>query len=592
MPVVSFDVRGAGKVVDANAKINAAIKKGHRDLVKNLVKGNRALLADEGKSAAEKLKISKNTFRLIRGSERQAARERKKELDQTTAAQKAAGRVVERVAKANETSQERLNRKIRETKKAFKDASASPELLGKEIRRLKKDYKKAQDGRDQAFGANAISQLKSYALGFVSVGAAIRLVTGELQFHAAERERISQNAKQARFGLGELAQLAVTEGKTPAEREAAHKRNLAEARAAFGSGAFLNVNEAGGTIFQLKSAGLSREDRDFAIDIRRGGALKNVGGTGKAFAALVSTLGKDKIGSFADLLDRAIQASEIAPALASEIPLQAARSGGSARALGIDIEFILAATARLAKARGSAEGGGTDLASFLKQLEKAVADPKVKENFPEFVGKRGEELIDAFLALPEEARGFGGVLGDRAQAVQGGRTIGLNRELLRADVAAIRQADRDNIATALAILPLVDASQAASVLRQQEENKREVSRLGLASFEDLAQTSLLRRRKRREADGFGVFDLIAQTIDEMNAYIIPRSIVFDEKFRSESADFIPIIKELLEDEKKAAAGGSNKEIVEETKKTNEKLDSLNQTMEDIRDSGGLTGVAG
>lgn len=589
MAVVSFDVQGAGKVVDANAKINAAIKKGHRDLVTALVKGNRELLTAEGKSAAEKLKISQSTFRLIRGAERQAAAERKQALEKSVAEQRQAAKVVQRVARQNETAQDKLNRKIRETTAAFKLAGGSPKLLRREIRGLKADYINATFARKKAFGADALSQIKTYAASFGGVGAAIAATTRELQFHAAERERISQNARSAKFGLGELAQLAATEGTTVADKEAAQKRNVAEAEAAFAAGAFTNLNEAGGTVFQLKSAGLSKADRDFAIGIRRTGALRNVGGTATAFAALETTLGKDKVGSFEDFLDQSIQASSIAPALANEIPQAAALSGGSARALGVDLPFLLAATARLGKARGSASAGGTDLASFLKQLEKALADPDVKKEYPQLVGKRGEELIDAFVALPAEARGFGGVLGDRAQAVQGGRAISLNREQLRADVAAIRRADQDNLASVTMQLPLVDPRQSASLLRQETENAREVAKTEAAIFEDLAQVVLLNQRTAREADGWNTpFDVANNAVGRARAYVNPEGFVRDSVDPNSGMSIPnedPRIPALIEQMDRNSEAKGTQQLDE--------LKTINELLEEIRDSGGgLTGTAG
>lgn len=334
-----------------------------------------------------------------------------------------------------------------------------------------------------AFGAEALGNLRSMITGYVSMAAAVSAATRAFQELADERRRVEEGSRQAVGGEGSLAQLAATQGSTYSQRKAALDRLTAESRGYFASGAFASRDEAGAATFRLNSAGLSAADRRFAVQVKRAGVLQDVGSAAEAYSAISKSLGSQEVGSFEQFLSKALQASALAPAQANEIPLAASRAAGSGRSLGLSDEFIVGATALLAGATGQASEGGTQLSAFLKQVEKSG----------QFQGKSGLEIVEAIAALPEAQQGFGGVLGDRAEAVQGFRTLKANLPQLRQAVAAIDSSQRTGLAAESVRLGLSDPNRLAAILEQETKNTAELQQL------DEATTSLLFNAARNES---------------------------------------------------------------------------------------------
>lgn len=518
MPTVDFDLRGAGKIPAEHKAIGAAAEAS--------AKKQEKLGQSWRSNAAEAAKYDRLAKQIVRDNETAQERYNRK-LGDSKRALAGNAREVDLLAKQQTKLRVELLREQDANSKLAADRKRHSQEALQQSRRLKKATEDQSRANEKAFGGKALQQLASFAAGFFGVGAAIGGVTRELTDLASRREQVAAQVTAAKFGLGELAQLSATEGSTPAERRAAQAANLREARNILAEGGATTLDEAGGTLFRLKSAGLSRQDRDFAVRIRSRGALNNIGGAAEAFSALQTTLGDRQVGSFEDFLDQAIQSSSIAPALANEIPQAAAASGGSALALGIDLPFLLAATARLGKATGSASEGGTQLQSFLKQTEKALASPKVLEQFPQLEGARGNDLLTKLFDLPAEATTFGGVFGDRAEAIKGFRTLQLNRGILGEDVAGIRSANVANLASATARLPLGDAGLASSLVEQQLLGEEQV-RLGRqASFTSLANAiqADIRGQDAGKSDIFTPLRLLDRATDRGEAFIDPEQYV-------------------------------------------------------------------
>jgi len=577
MPTVEFDLRGAGKIPAEHEAIGAAAEA----------------------SAKKQAKIGQSW----RASADEAAKY---------------DRLAKQIVRDNETAQERYNRKLGEAKRALAGNAREVEILAKQQTKLRVELLREQDAnqrlattrrqaareqqqqaaaakraleeqrraQENAFGKRAIAQIASFAASFFGVGAAISAVTRELTELASRREQVAAQVAAAKFGLGELAQLSATEGSTDAERRAAQAANVAEARGILAEGGAANLDEAGGILFRLKSAGLSRADRAFATRIRSRGALNNIGGAAEAFSALQTTLGGQQVGSFEDFLDQALQSSAIAPALANEIPQAAARAGGSARQLGIGLPFLLAATARLGKATGTANEGGTQLAAFLKQLEKSRANPAVLAQFPQLGQLQGDELLRAVFDLPDSATGFGGIFGDRAEAIQGFRTLQLNRRLLGGDVRGIHVANRDNLATAAARLPVGDAGLAASLVAQQIAGEETNALERGAQFQSLAGALQTQQRGDDQGALLNTLNLFDRGFNRLEAFLDPENFVRKElAVAGEKAD--PRIRAAVE----LIDRGPGTQTAEAQEAHQKRIVEL---LEDIKGSfadGGLTGVA-
>ena len=391
----------------------------------------------------------------------------------------------------NADPQKRYNRQMQDLAQLVKlgkvELSAAEKVAAKYGERLRR----AETAGSKAFGSQALSGIRSFALQYVGLSQALNAVVQGFRDVAAEREKTQQAALEARAGVGELSQLAATTD----DPEGTFKALVAEARAVRASGAADSQQDAANQLFSLVSAGLERSDRDFAFQLRGSGVLQNVGGAATAFAALQTALGKEEVGSFEDFISKALQASSIAPALANEIPQAAARAGGSASALGLSDEFLNAAVAILGKKSGSAAEGGTQLASFLKQVEKAIPDNEALR------GKRGIELVEFLSTLSEEEQGFGGILGDRAEAISGFRTLRDNIVLLADLTKQIDAADDNGLARRAVALPGTDDQQRAALAKARATGSLEVSLGDRAALQNLVDAAILDRQKTFEQEG-------------------------------------------------------------------------------------------
>lgn len=427
-----------------------------------------------------------------------AIKKTEKSLDKTEDAASKLERAAGRIARANEGPQERYNRKMAELARLVNAGKLSLDQAQAAAVRYQKQLDRAQQSGHKAFGNTALASLKSYAQGFFGVATAVNLVTQALREQAAERQRAVEGSKGAVVGEAALAQLAVTQGDTLESRRAAHQVLLRESRRQFGRGAGANRDEVGQELFKFVSAGLNEDDRNLGFDIKRANVIGNVGDAATAFAALTKSLGAKEVGSFDDFLDQALAASEIAPAQANEIPLAAARAGGSAKALKLTDEFIIASTALLAGATGSASEGGTQLSALLKQIEKAAPGNELLK------GKSGIDLIKAIASLPEAQQGIGGILGDRAEAITGFRTLRDNLPALEAQLGKQRAAQADNLAQQSISVALSDPNTLAAILEREAGNKTELSNLDSATNNLLTKAALDERarvRRGRARDG-------------------------------------------------------------------------------------------
>lgn len=356
-----------------------------------------------------------------------------------------------RFLRGAETAQDRYNRRLAQGSELVRKGVIDQKQAEQAAARYRQQLLRVGQANRSAFGATAARDIKAYATGLFGVSQAISGVSGLLRQAAAERERLEQQVRQSRVGLAELSQLAAAGATTPGGREKAFAAAVAEARAFRSAGAADSVDAAAREVFFLRSAGLDRGDRDFARDVKASGSISDLAGLAQAFDALRTNLGAKEVGSFEDFLDKAIAASSFAPAQAPEIPQAAARSAGSARALGLSVDSLNAATAFLAKSTGSATEGGTQLAAFLKGIEKdgLAADPTLK-------GLSLVELVREINSRGLDRGGLADLVGDRQEAITGFRTLAAVLPEFENAVRAIRQADADNLARQTISLPDTD----------------------------------------------------------------------------------------------------------------------------------------
>lgn len=411
----------------------------------------------------------------------QAAREEKQLVD-------AAQKIREAIS-----PQEKLNRLYRELGQHVKAGRLTMDEATAAATKYRMELTGASVEARKGIASNDfVNSLAATASGYLSIATAIGVVISAMKQHAEEKERAAQKAIQSRAGLGSLSQLAATSS----DPEARFASLVAEARGFVSLGAAVDENEAGALVFELASAGLNRRDREFAAQVRAAGTLQNVGGAAQAYDALKTALGEGEVGNFQEFLSKSLQAAAVAPGSFEQLPIAVAQAGGSAKQLGISDEFLLAAGAILAKTTGSPSEGGTQLEAFLKQAEKS--------GLKDIEGIGGIALLEKISALPERQQGFGGVLGDRAEAIAGYRTLARpeNMALLRELEGRITAAQQGNLAGQAAGLPDTDEQLRAARNAAQSSGALDVAKgEAFSSERNLINTIRNERRKRFLREG-------------------------------------------------------------------------------------------
>ena len=369
----------------------------------------------------------------------------------------------------------------------------------------------------QAFGAGAVSQLQSYASMFAGVAGAIGLVTKAFAEMAQAREQAAQASEASYLGLGSLAQLA----KTPEEM----REYLAASREAYSKGAGRNQFEAGELVFSLISAG-AYEARDLFTELRASGTVADPATLITAAKTMRASMGEQETGDWRAIVSKGFGASAHSPARVEALLQAASRSGTSASAMGMSDEEVMAATALLATAKGTAETGGTYLAQMFrtlkqkgrfkgKTLEDTILEVKAEQMTPEekaeffelspvlareskrwFKENKGQGLSpqEQELAWAKEMKLEGTTEEERKQwfgRAQGqeafdivAANLGEYKKIL-ADVEAAQREDRvkDHLRAAAA-----DPSLRAQRIRNQSKASEELSREELGIMKNLGDT--------------------------------------------------------------------------------------------------------
>lgn len=444
----------------------------------------------------------------ISESYKQSARE-------AAAAEKAAKKIAEAI-----DPQARFNAEVKKASDVFSQGKISAEAYGRILQQHRDQYiasttqiklqtremgnleresekvssvlRRTKLASGDAFGPRAINEIRAFGLEILGIGGGLTILIQGFREFQKEREEAAQKAIASRRGLGSLSQLAAT-AQNP---EARFASLVAEARGRVTEGAAIDENEAGALTFELVSAGLKKRDRDLAAKIRAAGTLDNVAGAAQAFDALTASLGSDEVGGFQQFLSKALQAASVAPGSFEALPVALSGAGVSAKELGISDEFLLSAGALLARQKRSPEIGGTLLAAFLRGAEKS--------DLKDLKGLGGIGLVERFASLPDAKQGFGGELGERAEAVEAFRVLRDNLQEVRDQEAKIRNAQASDLAGRAANLPSTDPQIRAAIQRSRQEGGRDVQAGELFSeAENLLQAALadIAQRKRRDSPG-------------------------------------------------------------------------------------------
>lgn len=323
--------------------------------------------------------------------------------------------------------------------------------VGKSAKKAGGDSEKAAKQQKGFAGPEAISALTGVASGYAAVSKAIGFVNQVLVESIRLKKEDAQLGRNNQRGLSSLAQLA----NTPQQ----FKRLTDAARQTFREGAGADLNEAAALVFQLESAGALGSRKLFS-QLGARGIVEDPAKLAKASATLRAALGEKETGGLRAIVSKGFAASGFTPATVEQLLESAGRGGGSALALGISDEEVLAATAALAPKTGSAEQAGTQLAALLRSLDKAGG----------FQGKTLQQSLAKVKSLGLEGEDLFKFFG-RAEAVEAYRTLTGEQQgaVYRQALGGIRKAQAEDLVRAKLRLPGTDTAIAAAQVAQQQK---------------------------------------------------------------------------------------------------------------------------
>ena len=417
------------------------------------------------------------------GQKEQIQRERTIELGrrQTESAQRRAryeealGQKRKQILSEIETPQQRYNAKLRDLNKLLRAGKLTQDQYSTAVRKTRQELvEQAAAGQK----ATALGGITSMVASWVSVGTAIAAATAAVRDYQAEKEAAAQRAIEASRGMGSLAQLA----DTPQE----HKKLQDKARELHLSGAVASEDEGARVVFALESANSMKQ---FDLFKQAGSAklFADLAPLAKAAATLKTSMGEKETGTTRDIVSKSLGASKFSPASAEQLLEASARSGGSAGALGFSDESVLAGTAIMATATGSASEGGTTMASLLRSLD---------EKRGELTDEKGEApktLKGALLAIKEKnlsSEELKKLLG-RSEAVRAYRGLTQNMPRYEEALAATHAAQRDDLVGQKLRLHEADPHLMGAKMRVQSQARNEQSLRQAGSARNISEAYLL-----------------------------------------------------------------------------------------------------
>lgn len=274
------------------------------------------------------------------------------------------------VKEANQTPVERLQAKLDKLSEAHKRNALDAKDYDRAVKAAHAEHQREID-RTQAKLAreNDVARRSQFSFSASAVAAG-QLVAGAWQSAIGMIGRFSQAMRQeqqaalqvqrdAGGSLGMLAQIADSPE---------HMAQLTEqARGLVRSGSAQTVGQGAQIVFDLANAGALEE----LPQLRRlsdPGIVRDLGVAATAAKSMQNAFG-EKVGGIADIMAKSLVAAKFSAANAEQLSTGAARAGSAASDRGMTIDELLAATAIVGDVRGSAEEGGTRIASLLRGME-------------------------------------------------------------------------------------------------------------------------------------------------------------------------------------------------------------------------------
>jgi|GEM_PF-6381350 len=365
-------------------------------------------------------------------------------------------------------------------------------------KRAAKSVKGVGDAGERAFGGQAQSRLGAFAAKIGVMAAAAAGVKKLLTDINEQSKRAGQRGLAAESGLSQLAQLAGGD-------RARLSRLMGAARRTYGEGGAESLDAAARQIFALESAGALRDRRFFG---RLHGIVDDPAGMARAAATMRKSVGARETGGMSDIVSKAFAASKYSPASAEALLTAAARGGQGIRAIGGTDEQLLAATAIMATARGSAEEGGTTVAALLKQLQKKG-------------GFEGLGLVGSLEKL--KSRGLSGrrllkFLGGRQEASIAADVLMRNIPELQEITGAQAEAERTGLAQRIIQSKELMPELMAAREKRAAQARLEIERTRRGVAENLRQSYVKRKVRAAEAAGGPVAGSLQEWVYDASSY--------------------------------------------------------------------------
>lgn len=291
---------------------------------------------------------------------------------------------------AVQTPMERYRQRVFELGTLARKGAIDQETYNRAVRQAGDEYNRSSAAGEKAFGARALGQLQSYAMGLVSIGVVAGKVTQALDEMQQKREDAAQKQAEAKFSLGSLKQVADMEG--PYNYEGLKQKG----EELYLAGAASSLEEGYRTVFEIKSAEMMGE-YDLYKQLKQSRMIQQPGVLAQSAATLQTSMGKAETGDVRSLVAKGLAAAEIAPGTTETVLQAASESGVAAGEMGLSDEELLAALAVTAKASGSSELAGTRLNRLLLSLQEMGAKGKKASVDVAFGGMAGaDEALAGF----------------------------------------------------------------------------------------------------------------------------------------------------------------------------------------------------
>jgi len=376
---------------------------------------------------------------------RTAANERyRKELQDATGE-------VERFAaaqlKIDETPADRLRQKTELLNRAVKAGEMTGEQAAAARRRHQQEYQielTRSQRSQQSLSAGAVAAGQIIAQSWSTALAAVGRFSSAMQ---EEHRKALEVQQQAGGSLGMLAQIS--------DSEQQMQDLTALARDLVRTGAASDVGRGAQVVFDLANANALDQVGQLR-QLAEPGVIRDLPQATTAANAVRSAMGND-VGSVTDIIAKSLKAAQFSSANAEQLAAGAARAGSEAAAKGMSVNELLAATGIIGDVRGSAEEGGTRLASLLRGMQddqevrgKSLLDSvraiRARNLPPEELTKQlTAEGADAFRILATNLQKLDDVTRATAEQVTAvtvaeKRRIALSEQSVRADMVARQQA--------------------------------------------------------------------------------------------------------------------------------------------------------